>query len=476
MKKLLLLATVVLAGAATFVAVIGSPLKSLMPATVITNDRAELLRKNFGSYKGSEKEFESNSESLKQELVPPCPSYDASCLLNAALTRLDSHGYAEDAAFATLIDLSDTIARYSDKELMGRVLKILQTQRTKFPFEDRGLLTGIMKLQFALGNFEEGFSILQKLKGPNQGIYAGDVPQIAAIYFLQRKGDLDHANEVAVRTKGWPFDPVPFSGPAFMNCFSSATKSDSIIRLILENLKAKNNEGAQRLIPLLTESGSSYFSTQTYGTLLYEISNYYRDTPSAQPAPEFLCKDILNNLKTSAHASSEFIKLDRIGCKNESVIAAKWIKDKVGPPKDSNEIYYDIARITLGEGDQMLEEAGHTEDKDKRFEKYFSLIKMFHDHDMVELEEKAKVKAIETGDGNSRQAISNAIRKRDRNKSQQSYLPARRSELQGDAFVGLWGMKMKTCLGNSILQLKTSDPAIVGPACVSDIVSTEMIQ
>src|SRR5690606_14499159 len=143
---------------------------------------------------------------LESELEPICdPTYEISCFLHAALSRLESAGYEQEAAFTTLIHLTDTIIKPKNTELMQRVLNILRSQKIKILMKNRVLRIAIMKLQLASGDFDAGLKTLKSFRREQEPFNFSEVPQLVAIAFLIEQNDIEHANKIAMLTKEWAF-------------------------------------------------------------------------------------------------------------------------------------------------------------------------------------------------------------------------------------------------------------------------------
>lgn len=108
-----------------------------------------------------------DNQELKQEAmaVPACaPSQEMPCLLNEAISRLEEHRFLSDETFQTLRKLSNTAIRIDDRNIMERIIQILEKDKIRALLRNKNRRITLMRLQLALGNFDKGFKILNSFK------------------------------------------------------------------------------------------------------------------------------------------------------------------------------------------------------------------------------------------------------------------------------------------------------------------------
>lgn len=351
------------------------------------------------SYSERQKQaYEANKALLLPELEPICgPTYEISCFLHSALSRLASAGYEQEAAFNTLILLSETAIKSGDEEIMKKVFDILENLKFSALIERRKLKLAVMKLQFALRNYEAGLKTLEGFRGEPEPFDFTQVPQIVAISFLTQQNDLELANKIAIMTKEWPFA----SGPPPTTCFGRSTHADSILNLMVANLAFENFDAVLMLMPLVLEKESSYYAERIYYDIAFRLGEYYSKHPDAQNPPKKLCAKLLQDEEKITPYWEPFNALGRMGCQEEKVKVAQKIVSRLKRPTAGDTYHYDEIRMVLGEGEELIKEASLIEDPRRRFEQYLTLARQFHSNNFPVFTKTAMDYAISLYDSTS---------------------------------------------------------------------------
>jgi hypothetical protein len=368
------------------------------------------------------------------------PTYETACLLNMALDNLESYDLTQQPTFGSLLYLSSLAIESKNTEFMRRVLKDLETLhvddtvpnikdevsfiRVRHYSPDLERRMAVVRINFALGDFDKGLKTLEEFQGETQAFSYGAAPPIAAISYLMKNKDLVHANKVALLTKDMSLKiDKPSSGcvPDFFK-----NNADIIADLITANMEAGNFHDVIILLPLTVDQNSIYYAGQNssftngnsiYGNIFYKIGEFYERTPSAQKPSQEVCASYLSDYEKNYRQKQEkpdgqiLLALGKIGCQNEKISFANEMQNFVSPPKeivitqelpgissreeDYNQRYYDDLSIILGKGNYLLDQASSQKDTYLRFRRYLFLAEKFHFNDFPALETEAIDRAKE---------------------------------------------------------------------------------
>ncbi|GEM_PF-3571798 len=331
-----------------------------------------------------------NRAALEPELLPVCgPSYETTCFLNTALSRLEATQFKDKAAFETLTRISATAVTLGDEKLLERLLAIMQSPAIRKPdANDVRRRTEIMKLIFALGRFDEGMATLNELKGKQATDKYYDIPQIAAMQVLIDRSDLDAANKIAWATKDWPLE---FAKYVHMHQYYS--NGDRILELIKAYVDEGNGEKAKALLPLLKNVESAYFDSRKYNETISHISAYLGQNDKVDKNPKEWCKKLLTDFEKDKmrFADTLITEFGKMECREEQRIVAQYINDEWTQLEqwDGRRNSFDQAQIVLGKGEKLLQESIKIEDPFERFRSLGSLVRKFYQFGMDDLEQEA---------------------------------------------------------------------------------------